>query len=216
MVLSTMLKKCLICNKVIPINTRDSIKVRENRKFCSSECNNKRSGRLAGNYKGGVTKKCLTCERSFTIDLNEANKGMGKYCSRKCHYWNKSKGNRPLLKCVRCGKEFYKSPSAVFKTNFCSRKCQHRPEGYKYKNRGYIKVKQSKHPNSISGYILEHRLVMEKKIGRYLVRGEVVHHINRIKDDNREDNLMLFACDKDHQDYHNKYGRNERKNKSRS
>ena len=50
------------------------------------------------------------------------------------------------------------------------------------------------HPDaSAQGYMLEHRLVMEQKIGRRLRKGEVVHHVNGNGMDNRPDNLELFA-----------------------
>ena len=60
------------------------------------------------------------------------------------------------------------------------------------KRDGYVMLKKENHPNCNSkGYILEHRLVMESKIGRYLLPDEDVNHINGIKDDNRPENLML-------------------------
>lgn len=66
-------------------------------------------------------------------------------------------------------------------------------KGGRFIQDGYVFVKKSEHPfTHTNGYVREHRLVMEKKLGRYLKPKEVVHHKNGIKDDNRIENLQLF------------------------
>ena len=47
-----------------------------------------------------------------------------------------------------------------------------------------------------------HRHVAEKKIGRKLKKGEVVHHKNRNKSDNRRSNLSVFRSQKQHHRTH--------------
>jgi len=42
-------------------------------------------------------------------------------------------------------------------------------------------------------YLLKHRLVMAQTIGRKLQVGEIVHHINRKRLDNRKENLALCS-----------------------
>lgn len=67
--------------------------------------------------------------------------------------------------------------------------------GHEKKRRdGYIKVYVPEHPNSTKdGYVMKHILVIEKEIGRYLLPGECVHHRNRVRDDNRLENLALMT-----------------------
>lgn len=65
--------------------------------------------------------------------------------------------------------------------------------------RGYRLLKVEGHANAnAEGYVREHRYVAECAMGRLLVDGEIVHHINLIKLDNREENLAVLASKKEH------------------
>lgn len=66
--------------------------------------------------------------------------------------------------------------------------------GRVYDDDGYIMLKMPEHPDANNhGYVREHRLVMEKHLGRRLNPKEYVHHINEKKDDNRPENLQLVS-----------------------
>jgi hypothetical protein len=68
---------------------------------------------------------------------------------------------------------------------------------------GYIFRSCPGHPRATKRgkYVLEHILVMEQSLGRYLFTYERVHHINGIKNDNRLENLQL-ETDREHKSYH--------------
>lgn len=46
--------------------------------------------------------------------------------------------------------------------------------------------------------VLEHRFLMEQRLGRPLRAGEVVHHINANPSDNRIENLTLYPSSREH------------------
>ena len=128
-------------------------------------------------YKG----TCKICGKSFYVKRKTQ-----KYCSKKC--FGISNASKYWL-----GK---KMPER-------SGKKHHNWKNGKAKNGAYIIILMPSHPFCNShDYIMEHRLVMEKHLGRYLKPQERIHHINGIKDDNRISNLMLFPNQKAHFDFH--------------
>ena len=77
-------------------------------------------------------------------------------------------------------------------------------KGGRTKNsQGYVLIYSYNHPFKKCGnYVLEHRLVVEKYLGRYLTKEEQVHHVNEIKDDNRIENLICFINNSAHKRFH--------------
>lgn len=64
-------------------------------------------------------------------------------------------------------------------------------------------VKVPDHPRANKwGFVYQHILVAEEKIGRPLNAKEVVHHLNGNPSDNNPDNLFVFDSQGDHAHYH--------------
>jgi len=71
---------------------------------------------------------------------------------------------------------------------------------------GYVCVLCPNHPKSKSkkGYVYEHRLIIEKKLGCFLKKGEVIHHLDGNKLNNNLSNLRLFKNNAEHLKFHGK------------
>ncbi len=169
---------------------------------CECNCGTIRDVK-AYHLKNGNTKSCGCFVKERISKLKRINiEGIkfGKLMPiKRVRSKNSNHFNQWLCKCD-CGNDVIASTSALRsgkqKSCGCVRKGEenHNWKGGKIITKsGYVKKYSPNHPNNIIGYVLEHRLVMEEVIGRYLESNEEVHHKNGIKHDNSKDNLELWV-----------------------
>lgn len=153
-----------------------------------------------------MKKLCLKCKTPITY--GRADK---LYCNRSCKNRASSQKQRQKIKsetrsCLLCGSDYRPCKPSQ---KFCSRKCGSEsrkaildiPSSLALgsrkvdKRKGYIYVYAPYHPKAGSwGYVYEHRLVIEKSLGRYLETEEHVHHRNGKRWDNRLCNLEVLSA----------------------
>ena len=62
-------------------------------------------------------------------------------------------------------------------------------KGGQHVTNGYVFILRPDHPFNTDGYVTNSRLVLEAKLGRYLMAGCIPHHKNDNKRDDRPENL---------------------------
>lgn len=138
---------------------------------------------------------CCVCKKIFYTNTQKV-QSCSFSCSKKIVRPKRIKLGEVVC-CPVCQKQFYKYPCETNKS-YCSQKCyvavnrganSNHWKGGNYIEDGYRKL----WVGGKKRYCLEHRIVMEKAIGRALYKFELVHHKNGDRLDNRIENLELCA-----------------------
>lgn len=167
-----------------------------------------------------VQKVCAVCGKGFSVV--KSREFTATVCSRECKgkvSAAKYSAARIKRNCLHCGVEIEVVPKkANINGKYCSVDCKNKAatikprsgkatENQKENFYGYISEKAKDHFFAVDGYVLKHRLVVEKRMReevpdhkflveidgvKYLRREIDVHHIDHDKTNNSLDNLV--AC----------------------
>lgn len=140
----------------------------------------------------------------YTVKKKWTNATKQNYNGSKIAKLNQSRKHRwkggKQIPCSNCKKLLWITPYYLnvkkYKNFYCDKKCE--SESRKYGNNSDLKVNLKRRKENSYIYCiyngkryLQHRAVMEKKLGRLLEKYELVHHLNGVRTDNREENLFL-------------------------
>ena len=198
-----MNKYCTHCSKIInkPVHNKTL------NPFCNAICYGLWQKGKVFLDQGKPARKKLSCKIQ---DCEVVHFGKG-YCRKHYvaySYQPKPKEKtlkyvepKPLINCKTCNKLFSaKHKNPIYCSMACSSNGRKKPFIIK---KNYKKVLEPLHHRADKkGYVFEHIIVAEKTIGRLILKGEEVHHIDHNSLNNAPENLQVFSSHVEHMKAH--------------
>jgi len=136
-----------------------------------------------------LIKICPVCKKQFKTAPSQNNES----CSLKCGAINKWRNPkyRKRMSDAHKGMTSWRGRKHKRESILKMRKTHLKSEAPLLRKNGYVYFYSPDHPRQSMGRVPEQILIAEKTLGRFLKNNEVVHHINGIKTDNRNSNLLI-------------------------
>lgn len=135
--------------------------------------------------------RCPKCNREFKRRYSSLkNNPNAKWitCSKRCNF-----GLIKLIQYYGINQELQNAIDNNIIQIYEEWGCGHKRD-YFYSWNGYKYIFAPEHPNATkNGFVLEHRIIAEQKLGRYLNKNEIVHHIDDNKTNNTPENLEIMT-----------------------
>lgn len=195
--------ECASCGTMLERRKSEVDRAVTGRVFCDMTCR----GRLGVKPRTGADQPCEQCGTPFYVQLSSPAR---RFCSRECNAAWQAR-NQVTRQCDYCGDSYTLRPSQAHayrkldRARFCTRRCMglaaikrpldrmHNGKPAMLDDHGYVFVWEPDYSGlTRKGWVAEHRLVAEQMIGRPLTSDDEVHHINRLRDDNRPENLEVL------------------------
>ncbi len=140
-----------------------------------------------------LKRKCKICKKAFYVKPFFARNGWGVYCSRKCHYGDKT---GKYFGCFVCGEKVYRSKAKIAHSKsekyFCSKSCQ-----TKWRNTQFV---GALHSNWKHGKAEYSSILQRYKVSKICARCEekdprviAIHHIDGNHLNNKIKNLKWLC-----------------------
>lgn len=198
-------KTCTVCQSTF--TPQDRYQAARN-KTCSPGCaavsiSKTKTGEPSP-FNTQVTIPCATCSAAVMRSPSRVKRNGQTFCSHRCAGLAKAETFASVGHLGRAAWTPASVEAARIRMTGESNPAWKGGVTYKRPKGNYVGPRYVRCPEDLrsmarsDGYVMEHRLVMARRIGRTLLRSEVVHHINHDPRDNRVENLELYPSNGDH------------------